>query len=344
MKKTSKKTVAGKITAVVMIVVICSLTVVVPCFADYANPNVGSSGMRTYPNTYGIDTLTIRDPNDPSLNGIYATDKYKLNQSSNQYAYDYYDPASTTGATGAFSSLNVRTVSESFGDGYEYYRRDFFMNAPRMLRMELRLDNMLLGVESGSTGVYLPLCAISSNVDIDTDIQRYIEDITYSFTYYNRETNQMELWDDILTTDNKYPLYAVEYENRGVYIRFNPAPLLYYTNVAYIANLSIELPSYVIQSTNMNLAITTYNYGFSEDIVTLNNGIQLIPPSDATLAFKATVYNDIAEIGGIGNFLDMVLNAFTTAEIVPGVAIGSLVLLILAVGVLTLLLKIGLGG
>jgi hypothetical protein len=340
LKKINKKTVIGKIAAIIMIASICSLTVVIPCFADYANNGLGNSGMRTYPNTYGIDVITIRDPNYTLHNGVYSTDKYKNRQ--NPYSYDYYDPSSVVSSSGVFKELASRTSSNVFGSNYEYYRRDFLINTPNLLRMELSLGSMLLGVENGYNDAYLPLCAISCNQDFYID--GYIDGITYSFTYYDRINNKMEFYEDVLTTDSEFPIYAVKYGTRGLYIRFNPDFILETSPYAYVSNLSINTPSKDEFPDNIEMGVTTYCYGFYEDVALLSNGIQLLPPSEMNNLFKLTIFNDVVGFSNIGDFLDKTLQSVVEAEFFPGLAIGGVLTLILLLGLLAFSLKAIIGG
>lgn len=345
MKKTKKNTVIGKIVAVVMIVTICSLTVVIPCFADYGNTGVYD----TYDNYVGCSSLIIENtaPQRTDYNGVYSLD-YVIPVTSGVKDRDYSDPITSGGSSNPFSlpsaRRNISNVKDGVAQSLTYFKP--YLGGLTLPKQTVNFTPINLQVYNAVESDRLALFRFVFEGNLSTaDVAYFNSNTTTEISIYNRRENEV-ISERLSLVDFEYISTEVEQfsGNRTTLTYYlNYGNILTYNGFISIPSLSITVPQY---SSKNCLEAQYQSYGYNNGYEVGNDAtVRFVGYDELPRIYKLTVYNDVVNgFANVGDFLDVTLQAVIEAEFFPGLAIGGVLTLILLLGLLGLTLKLILGG
>jgi hypothetical protein len=345
LKKTKKKTVIGKIAAIIMIASICSLTVAIPSFADYGNTGVYD----TYDNYVGCSSLIIENtaPQRTDYNGVYSLD-YVIPVTSGVQNRDYSDPITSGGSANPVSlpsaRRNISNVQEGLAQSLTYFKP--YLGGLTLPKQTINFTPINLRVLNPSDSNRLSLFRFAFQGSLSTaDVAYFNTNTTAKISLYNRRDNEV-ITEQLSEVDFEYISTEIEqFDGNRTTITYylNYGNIATYNGYISIPNLEITVPQY----SALNCLEASYQaYGY-------NNGYQFgsgasvrfVGYDELPRIYKITVYNDVVNgFANVGDFLDESLQSIIEAEFFPGLAIGGILTLILLFGLLGFTLKLIIGG
>lgn len=345
MKKTNKKTVIGKTVAIIMIVTICSLTVAIPCFADYGNTGVYD----TYDNYVGCSSLIIKNtsPQRTDYNGVYSLD-YVIPVTSGVQNRNFSDPITSGGSSNPVNlpsaRRNISNVRDGLAQSLTYFKP--YLGGLTLPKQTVNFTPINLQVYNAVENDKLALIRYTFQGELSsTDIAYFNTNTSTEISIYNRRENEV-ITEQLSLVDFEYISTEIEQfdgERTTLTYYLNYGNIATYNGYISIPSLSITVPQYsYLNCLEAQYSSYGYNNGYE---VGNDSSVRFVGYDELPHIYKLTVYNDITNgFANVGDFLDNTLQSIIEAEFFPGLAIGGLLTLILLLGLLGFTLKLIIGG